>query len=152
MLVQGCRQRSENIRLSSVPEWAKEAIWYQIFVERFRNGDPSNDPTPADMYGSYPGYIPRNWTITPWGHDWYARESWFDSMKVNGFYQRIQARRYGGDFREFSINLIIYMHWEPMQFILIRLTTLLHCINMMREIMLILTVISDLIRKGMWKL
>jgi len=53
--------------LTSVPAWSKDAIWYQIFVERFRNGDPSNDPTPADMSGSYPEKLPVNWQITPWG-------------------------------------------------------------------------------------
>lgn len=26
------------------PEWVNETIWYQIFPERFCNGDPSNDP------------------------------------------------------------------------------------------------------------
>ena len=83
--------------LASVPSWAKEAIWYQIFVERFRNGDPGNDPTPADMYGSYPDKIPAKWKITPWGHDWYAHEPWLDSVKAKGFYSKIQARRYGGD-------------------------------------------------------
>ncbi|NIQ29666.1 MAG: hypothetical protein GTN89_04685, partial [Acidobacteria bacterium] len=36
----------------AVPAWAKDAIWYQIFVERFRNGDPSNDPTLPDIEGS----------------------------------------------------------------------------------------------------
>ena len=25
--------------------WAQKAVWYQIFPERFRNGDPKNDPT-----------------------------------------------------------------------------------------------------------
>ena len=83
--------------LASVPAWAKEAIWYQIFVERFRNGDPSNDPTPADMAGSFPDKIPADWKITPWGHDWYSHEPWLDSVKANGFYSKIQARRYGGD-------------------------------------------------------
>ena len=28
-----------------VPQWAKEVIWYQIFPERFNNGDTKNDPT-----------------------------------------------------------------------------------------------------------
>lgn len=92
-----CRHVFVNKELASVPIWAKEAIWYQIFVERFLNGDPGNDPTPADMYGSYPDKIPDNWKITPWGHDWYAHEPWLDSVKVNGFYSKIQARRYGGD-------------------------------------------------------
>ncbi|KRL86217.1 glycoside hydrolase family 13 protein [Ligilactobacillus apodemi] len=26
------------------PEWVKETVWYQIFPERFANGDPKNDP------------------------------------------------------------------------------------------------------------
>lgn len=26
------------------PEWVKETVWYQIFSERFANGDTSNDP------------------------------------------------------------------------------------------------------------
>lgn len=82
---------------ASVPAWAKEAIWYQIFVERFRNGDPGNDPTPSDMSGSYPDKLPANWMITPWGHDWYSHEPWLDSVKATGFYSKIQARRYGGD-------------------------------------------------------
>jgi len=101
----GCGSRqSKNINeipvdktLATVPEWSKEAIWYQIFVERFRNGDHGNDPTPADMAGSYPDKIPGAWKITPWGHDWYAHEPWLDSVKANGFYSKIQARRYGGD-------------------------------------------------------
>lgn len=102
-LLAGCVQKqSKNSNLSekslaSVPGWAKEAIWYQIFVERFRNGDPGNDPTPADMYGSYPEKIPKDWKITPWGNDWYSHEPWLDRVKVNGFYSKIQARRYGGD-------------------------------------------------------
>jgi glycosidase len=83
--------------IASVPEWSKTAIWYQIFVERFRNGDPSNDPTPSDMEGSYPGSLPKSWKITPWGHDWYDHEPWLDSVNAKGFYSKIQARRYGGD-------------------------------------------------------
>ncbi|HDQ00525.1 MAG TPA: alpha-amylase, partial [bacterium] len=39
---------------TSVPEWAKKVVWYQIFPERFRNGDPGNDPTTADIRGSWP--------------------------------------------------------------------------------------------------
>jgi len=103
LLIAGCGPMRNKNRpeidksLASVPSWAKEAIWYQIFVERFRNGDPGNDPTPADMSGSYPDKIPAKWKITPWGHDWYAHEPWLDSVKVKGFYSKVQARRYGGD-------------------------------------------------------
>lgn len=97
ILISGCKQEIEKSELASVPEWSKNAIWYQIFVERFRNGDSLNDPTPSDLKGSYPVEIPEGWKITPWGHDWYAHESWLDSVKAKGFYSKIQARRYGGD-------------------------------------------------------
>ena len=26
------------------PDWAKDAVWYQVMLDRFRNGDVSNDP------------------------------------------------------------------------------------------------------------
>ena len=32
----------------SVPDWARGAVWYQIFPDRFANGDPSNDPTEGE--------------------------------------------------------------------------------------------------------
>jgi cyclomaltodextrinase / maltogenic alpha-amylase / neopullulanase len=93
----GLTNSQKNSKLTSVPIWAKEAIWYQIFVERFRNGDPYNDPTPTDMSGGYPEKLPPNWEITSWGHDWYSHEPWLDDMDVQGFDSKIQARRYGGD-------------------------------------------------------
>jgi len=96
-LTPGCRERTEDRRLANVPEWSKEAIWYQIFVERFRNGDTTNDPTVRDMAGSYPGTFPSSWSVTPWNHDWYEHESWLDSVNAGDFYSKIQARRYGGD-------------------------------------------------------
>jgi len=97
LLGSSCKQEPEVKDISAVPGWAKEVIWYQIFVERFRNGDPSNDPTPADMKGAYPGSLPDNWQITPWGNDWYTHEPWLDSVGAGSFYGKIQARRYGGD-------------------------------------------------------
>ena len=78
------------------PDWAREAIWYQIFVERFRNGDLSNDPRPEYMQGAYPGYVPANWQVTPWHQDWYEQENW---AKAEGgdFHRLAAARRFGGD-------------------------------------------------------
>lgn len=35
-----------------VPQWAKETVWYQIFPERFANGDTSNDPEGTLPWGS----------------------------------------------------------------------------------------------------
>ncbi|WP_409288600.1 glycoside hydrolase family 13 protein [Peribacillus sp. SCS-37] len=36
----------------SAPEWVKDTIWYQIFPERFGNGDPSINPEGALPWGS----------------------------------------------------------------------------------------------------
>lgn len=79
-----------------VPEWAKEAVWYQIFPERFRNGDPSNDPTLEDIRGSWPHIQPENWRIASWTADWYARADW-EKDTSDEFYVTVQLRRYGGD-------------------------------------------------------
>ena len=79
------------------PAWAKRVVWYQIFVERFRNGDPNNDPTPATMFAASAGWpVPKDWTITPWTWDWYAQEPW---AKNSGrpYYETLEHRRYGGD-------------------------------------------------------
>ena len=78
------------------PGWAREAIWYQIFVERFRNGDPFNDPKPELMEGAYPGYVPANWEVTPWNQDWYEQEDWAKGEEGH-FHKLAAARRFGGD-------------------------------------------------------
>ena len=78
------------------PGWAREAIWYQIFVERFRNGDSANDPRPEYMRGAYPGYVPANWKVTPWNQDWYEQEDWAKA-EAGHFHKLAAARRFGGD-------------------------------------------------------
>ena len=78
------------------PAWSHDAVWYQIFVERFRNGDPSNDPTAYDILGSWPHAQPPGWRPTPWIHDWYRQEDWAEATG-RGFYFTVQIRRYGGD-------------------------------------------------------
>lgn len=51
-----------GIDVFTPPAWVKDAVFYQIFPERFANGDPSNDPdgvlawtegepTPSNFYG-----------------------------------------------------------------------------------------------------
>ncbi len=82
--------------LNQPPQWAKKVIWYQIFAERFYNGDTTNDPTPNEMYSGSADPIPAHWKITPWTQDWYAEDDW---AKNDGksFYPNLQFRRYGGD-------------------------------------------------------
>lgn len=63
------------------PDWAKHAIWYQIFPERFRNGDPRNDPNP----------------VLPWTQDWFSAASW-EGHDGQTFYKEFVFHRfYGGD-------------------------------------------------------
>ncbi|MEN9676093.1 MAG: hypothetical protein RIS76_1989, partial [Verrucomicrobiota bacterium] len=50
--------RGPFIAVSAPPDWAAHAVWYQIFPERYRNGDPANDPTPASLAGTWPYFVP----------------------------------------------------------------------------------------------
>jgi glycosidase len=89
-------QPSETEPNLDVPAWAKDVVWYQIFVERFRNGDKSNDPTLYDTEGSWPHMRPDGWAPTPWSQDWYRQEPWAEATGEE-FYRTVQMRRYGGD-------------------------------------------------------
>lgn len=80
----------------NVPAWAAEAVFYQIFPERFRNGDPSNDPpraaleTPLDR-------VPEDWQVSPWTGDWYSRPTWETARGPSFYEDGVFDRRYGGD-------------------------------------------------------
>lgn len=83
--------RSRLAMSFETPDWAKRAVWYQIFPERFRNGDPTNDP-------------PRT---VPWTHAWFkpyrphpdrvSKGSPREFTETGTFYEYIFLRRYGGD-------------------------------------------------------
>lgn len=91
----------QGSRFRVTPDWAIGAVWYQIFPERFRNGNPQNDPRTPDVYP------------TPWTADWYAVDpaeeaAWrkrtgraadapIPSRKGGPIYNWIYERRYGGD-------------------------------------------------------
>ncbi len=79
-----------------VPSWAKQAIWYQIFPERFWNGDKNNDPTLQDLVGTWPHFQPDQWQIHPWTSDWYQLQPW-EKLYKKDFYWCVGLRRYGGD-------------------------------------------------------
>ncbi len=81
--------------VAAASHWSVDAVWYQIFPERFRNGDPANDPTPASLVGTWPNYVPAGWQVSPWTSDWYELQPWERDGK--GFYIHAQLRRYGGD-------------------------------------------------------
>jgi len=76
------------------PGWASGVVWYQIFPERFRNGDPTNDP-PRESIDSAK-WVPPGWRVTSWTMDWYAPDFW-ETQKSKVFYDLVTSRRYGGD-------------------------------------------------------
>jgi cyclomaltodextrinase len=80
-----------------VPRWAKSVIWYQIFPERFRNGDPGNDPTVEDLKGADPVEPPHSWHIHPWGSDWYQLQAYELANGEKALWKHLLRRRYGGD-------------------------------------------------------
>ncbi len=77
-------------------DWADEAIWYQIFPERFYNGDSVNDPTLVSTTGTWPWQHPEHWELSPWTSDWYEFQSW-EIENGEDFRYQFQLRRYGGD-------------------------------------------------------
>ncbi|OFY16431.1 MAG: hypothetical protein A2X11_15410 [Bacteroidetes bacterium GWE2_42_24] len=81
------------------PAWAKNMVWYQIFPERFANGDTTNDPTIASITtpsASFP--VPDDWALTPWTSDWFTMETWAAETGKE-LKETTQHRRYGGDLK-----------------------------------------------------
>lgn len=102
-----------------MPDWSKDAVWYQIFPERFRNACPVSDPVMADISDRPVA----GWGVTPWGMDWYGRAPW--ESRLGGFYKSVYHRRYGGDLpgviskldylRDLGVNAIYLnpVFWAP---------------------------------------
>lgn len=76
-------------------DWPADAVWYQIFPERFRNGDPGNDPT-RDML-EWPIKPSEKWRISSWTADWYQRDEWEKELGPDFYKDGALDRRYGGD-------------------------------------------------------
>lgn len=70
-----------NADVFETPEWATHAIWYQIFLDRFRNGNPANDRAP----------------VRPWTSEWFTPSPW-EGQDGQTFYKFfVFDRQYGGD-------------------------------------------------------
>lgn len=80
------------------PEWSKGIVWYQIFPERFNNGDPANDPKAEDQDGAYPFDTTSPFQIHPWTSDWYELQP-YELRNGKDLYYNLQRRRYGGDLK-----------------------------------------------------
>ncbi len=67
--------------LFATPAWAQHAIWYQVMLDRLRNGNPANDPTP----------------VRPWTSEWFTPSPW-EGQDGQTFYKNYVFQRfYGGD-------------------------------------------------------
>lgn len=88
-----------------IPAWAEGIVWYQIFPERFANGDAGNEPTATKVFINQK-HIPEGWKPTPWTSNWFAQAEWEQSFR------RIRdvftSRRYGGDLQGI-INRLDYI-------------------------------------------
>jgi cyclomaltodextrinase len=93
ILLTCCSQNSKRVE---VPDWSKKAVWYQIFPERFWNGDPTNNPTLDDIKQGWPYLQPEGWQTHLWNSDWYQLQPW-ELATGRGFYENAALRRYGGD-------------------------------------------------------
>lgn len=89
------------------PQWSKGVIWYQIFPERFNNGDLSNDPKVSDQNGAYPFDDTSAFQIHPWTSDWYQLQP-YEQKNGRNIWYNIQRRRYGGDLQGI-INKLDYL-------------------------------------------
>jgi cyclomaltodextrinase len=89
------------------PAWSKGVVWYQIFPERFSNGDPSNDPLVTDQAGAYPFDDTSAFQIHPWTSDWYQLQP-YEKKNGKDIWFNIQRRRYGGDLQGI-INKLDYL-------------------------------------------
>ena len=83
------------------PDWAKNATIYQVFPDRFRNGEPANDPTADDWF--YPEERGQAFPVQPWNTivpdpipndpatnpDWYGT---FSSTFYGGDLQGVQEK------------------------------------------------------------
>ncbi len=90
LLFSGCIENKNST------SWHEDAIWYQIFPDRFYNGDTSNDPTIESLTGTWPYEIQESWEVMPWTDQWYKFQPW-ETKNGKDFYYNAQLRRYGGD-------------------------------------------------------
>ena len=65
----------------ATPGWARDAVWYQVMLDRFANGDQANDPP----------------NTRPWTGRWRETSPW-ETAEGRSFWEwAVFSRQYGGD-------------------------------------------------------
>jgi glycosidase len=99
---------TEEVEPFRTPDWVKEAIIYQIFPERFANGDPGNDPDFTEWY--YEGLT----TLPPSGKTngeyFHLVEDWYEVAGLKRSPYKTDGKPdwnsfYGGDLEGVRANL-----------------------------------------------
>ncbi len=75
-------------------EWSKEIIWYQIFPDRFRRGNPDNPI--KETYFSKEKI--KYWAPSRFSKKWETRDHWEKNLSKD-FYSTLHLRRYLGDIK-----------------------------------------------------
>ncbi|QQS36562.1 MAG: glycoside hydrolase family 13 protein [Ignavibacteriales bacterium] len=91
---------------SAPPEWAKGIVWYQVFPERFANGDLTNDPEAGKVFINSDKPL-EGWEISKWTSDWFSKSGWEKKAGQN-VRDHMYERRYGGDIQGL-INRLDYI-------------------------------------------
>ena len=84
----------------TVPAWAQNGVFYQIFPERFANGDPSNDPDFSEPYYKGRTELPAGGKTN--GEYYHLVKDWYDIAGLTKSPYRTDGRPdymsfYGGD-------------------------------------------------------
>lgn len=84
-----------NFSQTNFTGWAEGIVWYQIFPERFANGDSTNDPT-VDKVLINSMKNPEGWSVRRWTSNWFEPSEWEKKLGGN-VRDHMYERRYGGD-------------------------------------------------------
>jgi cyclomaltodextrinase / maltogenic alpha-amylase / neopullulanase len=94
---------TRNITPFTTPEWAKNGIMYQIFVDRFFNGNPANNQDFHEWYYSNCKTPPPKGKLLPKNHEYFHFErDWYEysTLKQNPYMPKGKPdwwSFYGGD-------------------------------------------------------
>lgn len=86
--------------MNHFPQWAAEAVWYQIFPDRFCRFYDNKPITANHLYGTAPWNIKpdKPWQVHPWTADWYCRQP-YEQENRGSLHSNMLRRRLCGDIK-----------------------------------------------------